>query len=92
MVHLAAVNDSLSAHGCARFFIDTVFRLHGLLRELVSDRDSRFTAAFWQFVFRSLGIRVIMYTSDHPETDGETERVNGVLEEILRGYIQSFTD
>ena len=46
MVHLVAVNESISAHGCARVFIDTVFRLHGLPRELVSDRDPRFTAAF----------------------------------------------
>ena len=33
-----------------------------------------------------------MSTSDHPETDGQTERVNRVLEEILRGYVQSFAD
>ena len=46
MVHLAAVPESIDAHGCARVFIDTVFRLHGLPREIVSDRDPRFTAAF----------------------------------------------
>ena len=92
MVHLAAINESISAHGCARVFIDTVFRLHGLLRELVYDRYPRFTAAFWQYVFRSLETRLAMSTSDHPETDGQTERVNRVLEEILRGYVQSFTD
>ena len=92
MYHLAAVKESISAHGCARVFIDTVFQLHGLPRELVSDRDPRFTAAFWQSVSRSLGTRLTMSTSDHPETDGQTERVNRVLEEILRGYVQSFTD
>ena len=43
MVQLAAVSESISAHGCARVFIDTVFRLHGLPSELVSDRDPRFT-------------------------------------------------
>ena len=71
MVHLAAVKESISAQGCARVFIDTVFRLHGLPRELVSDRDPRFTAAFWQSVFQSLGARLTIYTSDHPETDGQ---------------------
>ena len=90
MVHLAAVPESITAPGCARVFIDTVFKLHGLPRELVSDRDPRFTAAFWQSVFRSLGTRLTMSTSDHPETDGQTERVNRVLEEILRGYVQSY--
>ena len=92
MYHLAAVNESISAHGCARFFIDAVFRLHGLPRELVSDRDPRFTATFWQSVFRSLGTRLTMSISDHPGTDGQTECVNRVLEEILRGYVRSFTD
>ena len=91
MVHLAAVNESISAHGWARVFIDTVFRLHDLPREPVSDRDPRFTATFWQSVFRSLGTRLTMFTCDHPETDGPTERVNRVLEEIIRGYVHSFS-
>ena len=91
MVHLVAVPESITAQGCARVFIDTIFRLHGLPRELVSDRDPRFTAEFWQSVFRSLGTRLKMSTSDHPETDGQTERVNRVLEEILRGYVHSFS-
>ena len=83
MVHLAAVHESISAQGCARVLIITVFRLHGLPREVVSGRDPRFTALFWQFVFRSLETRLTMSTSDHPETDGQTERVNRILEEIL---------
>ena len=91
MVHLVAVPESITAEGCARVFIDTIFRLHGLPRELVSDRDPRFTAAFWRSVFQTLGTRLTMSTSDHPETDGQTERANRVLEEILRGYVHSFT-
>ena len=43
-VHLVALPESITAQGCARVFIDTIFRLHGLPRELVSDRDLRFTA------------------------------------------------
>ena len=89
MVHLAAVHESISAQGCARVLIITVFRLHGLPRELFSDRDPRFTATFWQSVFRSLETRLTMSTSDHPETDGQTERVNRVLEEIFRGYVSA---
>ena len=46
IVHLAAVPESITAHGCARVFINTIFRLHGLPRKLVSDRDPRFTADF----------------------------------------------
>uniref|UniRef100_A0AAV1UII4 Integrase catalytic domain-containing protein n=1 Tax=Peronospora matthiolae TaxID=2874970 RepID=A0AAV1UII4_9STRA len=90
MVHLVAVPETITASGCACVFIDTIFRLHGLPRELVSDRDPRFTADFWRSVFKSLGTRLKMSTSDHPESDGETERANRVLEEILRGYVHSF--
>uniref|UniRef100_A0AAV1U718 Integrase catalytic domain-containing protein n=1 Tax=Peronospora matthiolae TaxID=2874970 RepID=A0AAV1U718_9STRA len=91
IVYLVAVPESITAHGCARVFIDTIFRLHGLHRELASDRDPRFTAEFWQSVFRPLGTCSSMSTSEHPETDGQTERVNRVFEEILRGYVHSFT-
>uniref|UniRef100_A0AAV1T6K9 Integrase catalytic domain-containing protein n=1 Tax=Peronospora matthiolae TaxID=2874970 RepID=A0AAV1T6K9_9STRA len=90
MVHLVAVPESITASGCACVFIDTIFRLHGLPRELVSDRDPRFTADFWRSVFKSLGTRLKMSTSDHPESDGQKERANRVLEEILRGYVHSF--
>ena len=47
MVHLAAVPDPITAQGCARFYIDMISRLHVLSRELVSDRDPRFTAEFF---------------------------------------------
>uniref|UniRef100_A0AAV1U6J2 Integrase catalytic domain-containing protein n=1 Tax=Peronospora matthiolae TaxID=2874970 RepID=A0AAV1U6J2_9STRA len=90
MVHLVAVPETITASGCACVFIDTIFRLHGLPRELVSDKDPRFTADFWRSVFKSLGTRLKMSTSDHPESDGQTERANRVLEEILRGYVHSF--
>uniref|UniRef100_A0AAV1V506 Integrase catalytic domain-containing protein n=2 Tax=Peronospora matthiolae TaxID=2874970 RepID=A0AAV1V506_9STRA len=90
MVHLVAVPETITASGCACVFIDTIFQLHGLPRELVSDRDPRFTADFWRSVFKSLGTRLKISTSDHPESDGQTERANRVLKEILRGYVHSF--
>ena len=91
MLHLAAVPESITAHRSARGFIDTVFRLHGLPREILFDRDPRFTAKFWQSVFRTLRTRLKMSTSDHPETDGQTERANRVLEANFRGYVHSFS-
>lgn len=58
---------------------------------LVSDRDPRFTASFWRETFHFLGIKLSMSTPDHPQSDGQTERVNRVLEDILRSYANSFT-
>ena len=65
MMHLAVVTESITAQGCARVFIYTIIRLHGLPRELVSGRDRRFTAKVWQSVFRSLEARLNM-SSDPP--------------------------
>ena len=90
MVYLAAVPESITAQGCARVFIETKFWLHRLPRELVSDRDPRYKAEFWQSVYRTLEICLKISTFDHPETYGQTERANRVLEEILRGYVHSF--
>ncbi|KAE8967624.1 hypothetical protein PR001_g28047 [Phytophthora rubi] len=84
MVRLAAVRKSVTAPQAAQLFVDNVFRNHGLPGAFVSDRDPRFVSHFWQHLFRLLGTRLDMSTADHPQTDGQTERVNRVLEDILR--------
>ncbi|KAG3051352.1 hypothetical protein PC121_g17924 [Phytophthora cactorum] len=84
MAHLAAVPDTIDGEGRALLFLDRVFRQHGLPEAIVSDRDPRFTAKFWKYLFQVLGTRLDMSTADHPQTDGQTERVNRVVENILR--------
>ncbi|KAE9188493.1 hypothetical protein PF002_g25296 [Phytophthora fragariae] len=74
----------------AAHFIDCVFRHHGLPESIVSDRDPRVTSAFWSSLFQLLGTKLSMSTAAHPETDGQTERVNRVLEDVLRSYATSF--
>jgi transposase InsO family protein len=56
--------------------MDNIHRLHGLPREIVSDRDRIFTSAFWQEVFSALQFELHFSTSYHPESDGQTERFN----------------
>ncbi|KAE9296863.1 hypothetical protein PR003_g23651 [Phytophthora rubi] len=90
MVHLAAVPAEVTAKQTARLFVDMVFRHHGMPINIVSDRDPRFTARFWQEVFELLGTQLSMSTADHPQTDGQTERVNRVLVDALRSYAYSF--
>ncbi|KAE9013736.1 hypothetical protein PR001_g15328 [Phytophthora rubi] len=84
MVRLAAARKSVTAPQTAQLFVDNVFRHHGLPKAFVSDRDPRFVSHFWQHLFRLLGTRLDMSTADHPQTDGQTERVNRVLEDILQ--------
>ena len=90
MVHLAAVKASVNAKESARLFVELVFRHHGMPRELVTDRDPRFTSCFWRAVFAAVGTRLAMSTAAHPETDGQTERANRVVEDVLRSFAQSF--
>ncbi|GMF47835.1 unnamed protein product [Phytophthora fragariaefolia] len=90
MVHLAPVAAEVTADGSAELFLDLVFRHHRLPESIVSDRDPRFTPAFWTRLFALLGTRLLMSTAAHPETDGQTERVNRVLEDVLRSYATSF--
>ncbi|KAG3136114.1 hypothetical protein PI124_g22501 [Phytophthora idaei] len=68
--------DTIDGEGTALLFLDQVFRQHGLPEEIVSDRGPRFTARFWKSLFQVLGTRLDMSTADHPQTDGQTERVN----------------
>ena len=84
MAHFSAVLDTIDGEGTARLFIDRVFRQHGLPVAIITDRDPRLMGAVWKSIFRVLGIRLNMSTADHPQTDDQTERVNCVIEDILR--------
>ncbi|KAG6591156.1 reverse transcriptase [Phytophthora cinnamomi] len=90
MVHLAAVPAEVTAKQTARLFVDMVFKHHSMPTDIVSDRDPRFTANLWQEVFTLLGSQLSLSTADHPQTDGQTERVNRVLVDMLKSYAHSF--
>ncbi|KAG2965349.1 hypothetical protein PC119_g25018 [Phytophthora cactorum] len=76
--------DKAGNTGIVVFVDHRVFRQHGLPEAIVSDRDPRFTAKFWKSLFQVLGTRLDMSTADHTQTDGQTERVNRIVEDILR--------
>ena len=87
MVHLVPSTKTVTAEGMARIFEENVFRLHGIPQDIVSDRDVRFQAQFWREFCTRLGIKLNMSTGKHPQTDGQTENANGVLEDTLRHYV-----
>jgi hypothetical protein len=76
----------------AYLFMTKVFRRHGLPENFVSDRDPRFTSEFFTAICQHLGIQQAMSTAFHPQTDGQTERTNRTLEEMLRHYVSLFQD
>ena len=89
MTHLVPVNTSTKATELSWLFVIEVVRLHGLPASIVSDRDSKFTSRWWREVHRLLGIKLLMSTSFHPQTDGASERVIRSITQILRTMIRA---
>ena len=89
MVHYVATTTTVSAPQLAELFLREVVRHHGVPESILSDRDPRFTAHFWRAFWDRLGSKLMMSTAYHPQTDGQTERANRTLEEMLRSYVNS---
>ncbi|KAK3040020.1 hypothetical protein RJ639_027331 [Escallonia herrerae] len=66
-----------------------VVKYWGMPQDIVSDRDSRFTGNFWIELFKLFGSQLSMSSSYHPESDGQTERFNSMLEEYLRHFVSA---
>ncbi|CAH9148077.1 unnamed protein product [Cuscuta epithymum] len=78
-----------TAEEAARGFFKNVVKYWGLPRSIVSDRDPRFTGRLWSELFKLLGTQLNFSTSFHPQTDGQTERVNALLECYLRHFVSA---
>eukprot|EP00200_Dunaliella_tertiolecta_P008577 CAMPEP_0202391580 /NCGR_PEP_ID=MMETSP1127-20130417/91912_1 /ASSEMBLY_ACC=CAM_ASM_000462 /TAXON_ID=3047 /ORGANISM="Dunaliella tertiolecta, Strain CCMP1320" /LENGTH=293 /DNA_ID=CAMNT_0048994021 /DNA_START=3046 /DNA_END=3927 /DNA_ORIENTATION=+ len=89
MTHCIPTNTTVSALGVAILLKDHVWKLHGYPENFVTDRDSRFTSIFWK---EQCGIKSHMSTAYHPQTDGQTERMNRILKDMLRHYVSPQQD
>jgi len=92
MVHFVPTTTRSSAEDAARLFFDNVWKLHGMPEWLISDRDVRFTSKFWTSLMGLLGTRQNLSSAFHPQTDGQSERVNRVLEQMLRCVVSPTQD
>ncbi|KAG2787461.1 hypothetical protein PC129_g9804 [Phytophthora cactorum] len=81
---LSKMAHTIDGESTALLFLERVFPQDGLPEANVSDRDPRFTAKVWKSLFQVLVTHLDMSTADHPQTDGQTERVNRVVDDILR--------
>jgi hypothetical protein len=86
IAHFLPCTEIVTAEEKATLFLQGVYRLHGLPRVLVSDRDPKFVSALWQTLWRRLGTRLNMSSSRHPKTDGLTERVHCTFQKLLRCF------
>jgi hypothetical protein len=77
----------MSAQQLAKIYMREVYRLHGLSRSIICDRDPRFTSSFWKTLFSQLQTKLNISSAYHPQTDGQTERTHRTIEQILRSYV-----
>jgi len=87
MAHFIATTEKTSTEGLAKLFWDHVWKLHGLPESIISDRGVQFVAGMMKELNNLLGIQTKLSTAYHPQTDGQTERINQELEQYLRVFI-----
>ncbi|KAK9395794.1 PEG10: Retrotransposon-derived protein PEG10 [Crotalus adamanteus] len=87
MAHFIPCRGLPSACDTGHIFIQHVFRLHGLPDRVVSDRGAQLTARFWQGLMQVLDVKICLSSAHHPQTDGGTEKVIGILEQYLHCYV-----
>ncbi|WVZ80919.1 hypothetical protein U9M48_028353, partial [Paspalum notatum var. saurae] len=84
VAHFILVNTTYSGARLAELYISRIVCLHGVPKRIISDRGSQFTSRFWEQLHDSLDSKLRFSTTYHPQTDGQTERTNQILEDMLR--------
>nr|ADC55379.1 gag-pol polyprotein [Oryza brachyantha] len=90
VAHFIPVHTTYSGKRLAEIYLARIMCLHGVPKKIVSDRGSQFTSKFWQKLQEELGTRLNFSTAYHPQTDSQTERVNQILEDMLRACALDF--
>lgn len=88
--HFIPVKATRTASSLANTYMREIVRLHGVPSCIVCDRDPIFTSKFWAAFQEALGTKLNLSTSYHPQIDGQTERVNQILEDMLRACVLDF--
>jgi len=91
MAHFIPLKEKTAAD-LTKIFAREIWRFHGLPTDIVSDRDSRFTSETWKGFLELLGIRPRMSTAFHPQTDGQTERLNQTIKAYLWAFVAKEQD
>ena len=85
--HFLPVKKTIKPDHMARMFICHIFKHHGIPKTIVSDRDPRMTSLFWQALFDNMGTKLDFSSAYHPQTDGQSEVVNGTILDLLKCYV-----
>ena len=84
VAHFIPVKTTYTSAKLAKIYMTRIVCLHGVPRSIVSDRGTQFTSKFWNQLHETLGTMLEFSTAFHPHIDGQTERVDQILEDMLR--------
>ena len=82
--HFIPVHTEYRVRKYAEIYLERIVWLHGVPKTIISDRGTQFIARFWEQLQEALGTKLIRSSAYHPQTDGQTEGVNQILEDMLR--------
>jgi transposase InsO family protein len=84
VAHFIPVKTTHSGARLAELYMSRIVCLHGVPKKIVSDRGTQFTSCFWEKLLESMDTKLNFSSAYHPQTDGQTERTNQILEDMLR--------
>ena len=89
MVHLVPSRTTYNASQLAELMFEHVYKLHGLPKNIISDRDVLFTSTFWRRLHGLIGTKLRLSSAYHPQSDGSTERANRTITQMLRQCVHT---
>jgi hypothetical protein len=90
VAHYLLVRTNYGGERLAQLFVDNIVKLHGAPSRIVSNRGTQFTSRFWKGLHKAMGSKLNFNSAYHPQTDGQTERVNQIMEDMLRSCVLTY--
>ena len=90
LAHFMAMKTTDSLSTLSHLYVAEIVQLHGVPLLVVSDRDTHFVSSFWRGLQEAIGTQLSFSTTFHPQTDGQSERMIQILEDMLRACVLDF--
>jgi hypothetical protein len=90
MAHFIPTKESATTQEMGRLLFMHMFKHHGLPKDILLNRDPKFSSKFWRTLWMCMGSKLKMSASFQPQIDGETEKVNFVIQQFLRNYVAAY--